>query len=261
MFKLTSRTKVEEMKNILNANFGKVKKKDKTLADQITYAGKHEETATKKDLFDLTKQVVDLLGDKLVVPALAEEPVEKVEKTSKKKLTKADSEKAVKPQKKQTKTETEQVAEPENKSAKKSAKKADGVTDLEASSKKAVPLAEMFPSTLTVGEETYEIARDIETMEDLYNALNDEQEIVLAYYWNKRHLKQFPYYMGLLGQPKSFENDLDLATVIYVSDEKRIAFSVSMYTEAPYSLLPVDLKEEDGLRFADGIEYQIYRKN
>ena len=89
--------------------------------------------------------------------------------------------------------------------------------------------------------------------------MNKDEEIVFAYYWTKRHLKQFSYFGGWLGQPKSFDNDLDLATAIYVSDEKKVSYQVSMYTEAIYTILPTDFEETDGVRVAGGIEYQIYR--
>ena len=117
----------------------------------------------------------------------------------------------------------------------------------------------MFPKTIEVGDAKYELAEDIKTLEDLYEALNKDEEIVFAYYWTKRHLKQFDYFMGWLGQPKSFDNDLDLATAIYVSDEKKVSYQVSMYTEAVYTILPTDFEEVDGVRVAGGIEFQIYR--
>ena len=144
---------------------------------------------------------------------------------------------------------------------KKEQPKKDGVTDLApvTSSGKAVQLASAFPKTLEVGDSKYELAEDIKTLDDLYEALNKDEEIVFAYYWTKRHLKQFPYFGGWLGQPKSFDHDLDLATAIYVSDEKKVSYQVSMYTEAIYTILPTDFEVEDGVRIAGGIEYQIYR--
>lgn len=118
----------------------------------------------------------------------------------------------------------------------------------------------MFPKEISVGDDTYELAEDIKTFDDLYDALEKDEDIVFAYYWTKRHLKQFDYFMGWLGQPKSFDNDLDLATAMYVSDEKKVAYQISMYTEAVYTILPTDFEEVDGVRVAGGIEYQIYRK-
>ena len=279
--KITTKTTKEQLKSFLGANAKAVKTADKDLFDQIAYADKmakkDDSKVTRKDLVDLVKSVIALLGDKCVEPALAQEkaPATPQAENSVKKLAKGVS------KKQETKEETsseesgesEKTAEEtqgaeEKKAPKKSlsgkkkpATKKEGVTDLEptTSSDKAVQLAKMFPKTIEVGDAKYELAEDIKTLEDLYEALNKDEEIVFAYYWTKRHLKQFSYFGGWLGQPKSFDNDLDLATAIYVSDEKKVSYQVSMYTEAIYTILPTDFEETDGVRVAGGIEYQIYR--
>lgn len=250
MFKLTKKTTVEEMKGILNANITKVKKADKNLADQIIYAGKHADKATKKDLFDLVKQTIDKLGDALVVPAMAEEtPAE----TPKKKLAKVESEQAIKPKAKKS----EEVAEPK-KSAKKPAKKAEGVEVLDEVKTKTSPdRVSKFPAEITVGDNTY-VTADIKSMEELYEKLNADEEVVLAFYWSKRNLKQYGYFNNYLGTPKSFDNDLDLATVIYASDEFKVAYAVSQYTEAPYTILPDDFEVIDGIKISGHIEFEVY---
>ncbi len=285
--KITTKTTKEQLKNILGANVKAVKAKDKDLFDRIAYADKMAKTddnkVTRKDLVDLVKEVIALLGDKIVEPALAQEtpatPVEPQAENSVKKLAKGVSKKQKSMEEsseesgesEETAEETQEEPAKEEKVDKKSAKKSlggkktapkkDGVTALEGSEKnqKTVQMAKAFPQTLTVGDTNYELASDIKNMEDLYNALGNDEEIVFAYYWTKRHLKQFHYFNGLLGQPKSFDNDLDLATAIYVSDEKKVSYQVSMYTEAVYSILPVDFEEVDGVRVAGGVEYQIYR--
>lgn len=278
--KITTKTTKEQLKSFLGANAKAVKAQDKDLFDQIAYADKmakkDDSKVTRKDLVDLVKSVITLLGDKCVEPALAQEtPATPQAENSVKKLAKGVS------KKQETKEETsseesgesEETAEEtqgaeEKKAPKKSlsgkkkpATKKEGVTDLEptTSSDKAVQLAKMFPKTIEVGDAKYELAEDIKTLDDLYEALNKDEEIVFAYYWTKRHLKQFDYFMGWLGQPKSFDNDLDLATAIYVSDEKKVSYQVSMYTEAVYTILPTDFEEVDGVRVAGGIEFQIYR--
>ena len=280
--KITTKTTKEQLKSFLGANAKAVKTADKDLFDQIAYADKmakkDDSKVTRKDLVDLVKSVIALLGDKCVEPALAQEkaPATPQAENSVKKLAKGVS------KKQETKEETsseesgesEKTAEEtqgadEKKEApkkslggkKKPATKKEGVTVLntDADSEKAVQLAKAFPKTLEVGDSKYELAEDIKTLDDLYEALNKDEEIVFAYYWTKRHLKQFPYFGGWLGQPKSFDNDLDLATAIYVSDEKKVSYQVSMYTEAIYTILPTDFEETDGVRVAGGIEYQIYR--
>ena len=279
--KITTKTTKEQLKSFLGANAKAVKTADKDLFDQIAYADKmakkDDSKVTRKDLVDLVKSVIALLGDKCVEPALAQEKapatpqaensVKKLAKgVSKKQETKEESSSEESGESEKTAEET-QGAE-EKKAPKKSlsgkkkpATKKEGVTDLEptTSSDKAVQLAKMFPKTIEVGDAKYELAEDIKTLEDLYEALNKDEEIVFAYYWTKRHLKQFDYFMGWLGQPKSFDNDLDLATAIYVSDEKKVSYQVSMYTEAVYTILPTDFEEVDGVRVAGGIEFQIYR--
>lgn len=274
--KITTKTTKQELKNFLGANAKAVKSKDKTLFDRIVYADKmakkDDSKVSRKDLADLVKEVIALLGKAVVEPALAQETP--VAENSVKKLAKGSS------KKQETKTEEssdsdEEVAEEAKteekvdtkKSAKKSlggkkkeAPKKDGVTVLEGSeNQKTVQMAKMFPQTLEVGDNKYELASDIKTMEDLYKAYEDDEEIVFAYYWTKRHLRQFKYFGNLLGQPKSFDNDLDLCTAIHVSDEHKVCYQVSMYTEAMYTVLPEHLELEDGIRVAGGIEYQIYR--
>ena len=279
--KITTKTTKEQLKNFIGANAKAVKTADKELFDRISYADKmakkDESKVTRTDLVTLAKDIIKCLGEKIVTPAFAEEttltPIEPQAENSVKKLAKGVSKK----QKSMEATETvaEESAESEataeeavdsKKSAKKSLGKSekkpkkDGVTALKGSeNQKTVQMADMFPQTLEVGDTKYEIATDIKTMDDLYNALSNDEEIVFAYYWTKRHLKQFTYFGGWLGQPKSFENDLDLATAMYVSEEKKVTYQISMYTEAVYSIIPSDFEEVDGIRVSGGIEFQIYR--
>ena len=283
--KITTKTTKEQLKSFLGANAKAVKTADKDLFDQIAYADKmakkDDSKVTRKDLVDLVKSVISLLGDKCVEPALAQEKapatpqaensVKKLAKgVSKKQETKEETSSEESGESEKTAEETQEEAKTEkvdNKSAKKSlggkkkpATKKEGVTALEGSnSQKTVQMAKQFPQTIEVGDSKYELATDIKSMDDLYEALNKDEEIVFAYYWSRRHLRQFDYFVGCLGQPKSFDNDLDLATTIYVSDEKKVAYQVSMYTEAMYTVLPKDFEDEDGIRVSFGMEYQIYR--
>ena len=282
--KITTKTNKETLKTFLGLNAKAVKEQDKNLFDQMMYTDKmlrkDESKVTRKDLVDLAKSVIALLGDRCVEPALAQEKtpatpqaensVKKLAKgVSKKQETKEETSSEESGESEKTAEETQEAPAKEEKVDKKSAKKSlggkkapkkDGVTALEGSeNQKTVQMAKAFPKTLTVGDTTYELAEDIKTLDDLYEALNKDEEIVFAYYWTKRHLKQFSYFGGWLGQPKSFDNDLDLATAMYVSDEKKVSYQISMYTEAVYTILPTDFEEVDGVRVAGGIEYQIYR--
>lgn len=271
--KITAKTTKEQLRAFIGANMKAVKKQDKDLFDRIDYADKmakkDESKVTRKDLADLAKEVIALLGDAVSTPAL-----QPVAENATKKLAKGISKKQeVESEDVPESGDSDETAEeePKEKVDKKSAKKSlgkkkekkakkDGVTVLEGTENdKTVQMAKMFPQTIEVGDAKYELATDIETLDDLYEALGKDEEIVFAYYWTKRHLKQFPYFGGFLGQPKSFDNDLDLATAIYVSDEKKVSYQVSMYTEAIYTILPTDFEATDGVRYAGGIEYQIYR--
>ena len=267
--KITTKTTKEQLKNFLGANVKAIKKMDKDLFDQIAYADKVAKTddskVTRKDLMDLARAVMKLLGDKCVEPALAQEtPATPVAENSVKKLAKGSSKKQE--TKKTDSPEVEDNSEEEEKKTtkkpldkKKTTPKKEGVIALPDSSEKAIQMAKIFPKTLDISGDKYELATDIQSMDDLYEALNNEEEIVFAYYWTKRHLKQFPYFMGWLGQPKSFDNDLDLTTALFVSEEKKVAYTVSMYTDAMYTILPEDIPESDGVRLSCGTEFQIYR--
>lgn len=280
MFKITTKTKVATLNEVLNANAKAVKKADKTLGESVQYALANPDKATRKDLVDLVKEVMTALGDKFIEPmpvAAETKPEAKAEvkteaKTEKVKKTadKPKAENSVKktPVKKtkveKSDAETEEVKEEKTKatkkSAKKSAKKTEGVKDLENS--KALQMAESFPETIEIDGEEFKLNHDIKTMDDLLEAYMADVEIEFAFYWTKRHLKQFTYYNGTLGQPKSFPNDLDTAQLVYVDDQnKKVAYAVSDSNfPAVYGILASDLNEDEGVRYCQGIEYQIYTK-
>lgn len=285
--KITAKTPEQELKKFLGANVKAVKEQDKDLYDKISYADQMAKTdaskVTKKDFYDLAKAVVNLLGDKVVDPTPTEQP-QAENSTKKRKLNKPakeepktdegsednsdgepsdDSEETVE----ETQVQVEVEAEPKKAKAKKSLggkKKKEPkevVTVLKDSDKgeKTVLMVEKFPQTIEIGDSKYELATDINTMDDLYTAIDNQEEVIYAFYWSKRHLRQFDYFVRCLGQPTSFKDDLDLATAIYVSDEKKVAYLVSLYTDAMYTILPQDFEEEDGVRISFGMEYQIYR--
>ena len=226
----------------LNANSIEIKKSDSDLYKELVYASKAFKADPKKvtlrDFRDLSKKVIEVLGDKLVSSAT---PV---------------AENSLKPKKTKVSKKTEPVAE--KPVAEKKSKTKKPVTE----SNKVMEYAVRFPDEIKVGDDTYQIALDIKNMDDLYKALSEGKEVVFAYFWSKRLLKQFRYGDGLLGQPKSFNDDLDLATCVYCSDEKKVAYNVSLYTEAFYAIYPEELEidEETGLRYSDGIEFHIYTK-
>ena len=270
--KITTKTTKEQLKSFLGANAKAVKTQDKDLFDQIAYADKmakkDDSKVTRKDLVDLVKSVMTLLGDKCVEPALAQEtPATPQAENSVKKLT---GKKQTKPATEETtgETETEEAEEKvdDKKSAKKSlgkknekSKDGDTVSSNKTVQAKAIVLAEVFPETFELDGQKYEIARDIANMGQLHDALEKDENLVFAMYWTKRHIKQFGYGIDTLKAPKEFPMDLDLATCIYVSDECVVSYAISMYTESCYMYTPDDIEEVNGLRYAGGVEYQIYR--
>ena len=260
--KLTTKTTKEQLKTFLGVNASAVKKADKDLYDELVYADKmlrkDEKKVTRKDLMDLAKAVTKVLGDKIKTPS--SEPLKVVAETSVKK--KAPKEEVVIEMEvpKDTATEKKSKGKLTKKKTQPKKKEDNSVKAIEKTNNdKLIQMAELFPKTLAVGDAKYELTQEIKSMDDLYNALDNDEEIVFAFYWSKRHLKQFSYYSGLLGQPKSFDMDLDLTTPMYISEEKKVVYFVSMYTEALYAVVPQDLEEIDGVRIAGGIEYQIYK--
>ncbi len=288
--KITAKTPVATLKGLLNANFNLIKakktKEAKTLLSTIAYAAEHSDKATRTDFVNMVKSAMTMLGDKFITePVLAETKKTEEKKDEKPTVEKPVEEKKVVKSKKSAPAENsvkkpvrskavkeaeedyddDDDAEEEETEAKKpvkakksavKSKKAEGVEVLEgAEHPKSLQLAKKFPEMITVDGESFKIDHTVKKIEDLADG-----EFELAFYWTKRHLRQFPYFNGYVGQPKSFPNDLDTAQLIYVSDEGKIAHCVSDATEGIYSILPVDIEEIDGVRYCAGIEFQIYRK-
>ena len=292
--KITAKTTKEQLMQALNANYKTLKTVDKSLAERVAYTGKKKDTATRKDLVDLVKEVATALGEKFVDPTetvvktdvttevntpetkkgteetkktvakktsaeKTEKPV--VENSVKKPIKKVAAETEEKTTTKATKISKKTADKTESKTetakaAKKSSKKGSAVDLTETSSSaKAIQFAVKFPETIEVEGEVFKIDHSVKTIEDLA-----EGTFEFAFWWTKKHLKQFPYFNDWLGHPKSFPDDLDTAQLIYVSDEGKIAYAVSDATEALYKVLPEDLEEFEGMRYSNSIEYQIYRK-
>lgn len=276
--KITRSTTKEQLVKFIGANVAEVKKQDKNLFDQLSYADKQMKSdpkkVTKTDLVQLAKDVAKLLGDKckevVAEPALTpvvENSVKPAEKKAPAKLS-AKGGKSAKTKKTEETTPAESESEPEKKpeapktEGKKNTSKKDSGN--KPAVKKPVPEvvgAESFPETLTVGDETYTLAHDITDMETLHKAFSTDEEILFAFYWSKSQIKQFNYGNGLLPAPSTgFADNLDLTSLLYVSDEKKVCYSLSMYTENLYQVMPQAFEEIEGVRYSMGIEFQIYRK-
>lgn len=103
---------------------------------------------------------------------------------------------------------------------------------------------------------------DLKTIKDIAKAFAEGTDFVIATYWTRRHLKQFASSYDPMNinpnRPTAFENDLDLIEVTYAND--LVVTGVSLYSSVPQIFLPInfDRDEEYGLRFANGVEFEIY---
>lgn len=255
----------EELIKTIGANVAQVKKQDTNLFDRLSYADramkKNPKAVSKTDLVGFVKEIANLLGDAMrdvvtPAPAVAAENSVKPKLSTGKKSTEnkaqeetpAKEEKAPATKKAPAKKDAPKKSEPEQK---KSLKKAPAMPDRAT--------AESFPEELSVGDSAYTLAHDITDMGALLKAINDEQDIVFAFFWTPGLIKS-AYGATGLAAPKKFDNDLDLASTLYVSDECKVCYSLSMYTEVLYQIMPEAFEEIDGVRYSAGIEFQIYRQ-
>lgn len=235
---ITAKTTKAEIRDYIEASSKKkAVKANKKLAEVIKKALNIDIKKVKRE--DLVK-VANAITKVLSTPATAE--TVQAENSTKKISKKAKKE--------EPKTEEKETS----KKSKKSNKKAEELKD----SRSLLATKENFPEELEVGETKLKKADDLKTMEDILNAFEDET-LMFAFYFPKRRLKQELYFGGILGQPKSFDNDLDLTSLVYVSDDKKVAYTVSNYTEAVFIILEEDLEKIDGIRIAGDTEFEIYR--
>ena len=228
--KITGATKVSELTGFITENLEFVKTHSEELYNDILEANKKakEKKLTKKELVALATLVSNLVE--------IETKKEKVANSVKPKGGKNASKKE------------EAVKESANESVRK-------VQEQE------LVLAKVFPTEVVVEGDTYKIATDIDSMSDLKKAFDKGSEIVIAMLWTKRHLRQFPYGIPELhGDVKEFPNDLDLAQAIYMSDDLKVMYAVSVYTDNCSTFLSKDIPQYEGLRFSNGMEFQIYIK-
>ena len=120
-----------------------------------------------------------------------------------------------------------------------------------------------FPETL-VSESlkgTLKLRKDLATIQDVADAWANNEDIVIATYWTKKLLKQYAQGYDPMNinpnRPKSFEHDLDLIEVTFANN--LVVTGCSLYSYVPQILLPDDFEQdEDGMRYANGCEFQVY---
>ena len=122
-------------------------------------------------------------------------------------------------------------------------------------------IVEIFPEGIEWGKDLY-VRCNIKNMDELYQALSNDEEIFVGFHLTKEYLTNNSYFDGQLGNPKSFYRDLDMSTIIYISEEKRVAYALSLTTEALYNIVPFDfVLDDNGYKDAGGIEFEFYRKD
>lgn len=239
MFKIKRNATREELAGLLNANFKLVQKADKNLAERIAYTGQHFAEATRSDLAELVSEVAKKLGDKFVtefsVPASTKEAV---------------AEASVKPSKKKPVKKTEKKKEVEEETS----------GDEVLAEDKASQSKSTFPATITVGDAEYSVAKDIDSLSAFCDAVSKEEDIVVVFYYPRAEIKQLGYFNNILGTPKSFPNDLDVTQAIFTNTEKTVAYTVSVYTDAVFTLIPDDFELVDGVKIAGRLKFEVYRK-
>lgn len=129
-----------------------------------------------------------------------------------------------------------------------------------------VELLANFPeeiiSTTLADISKLKLRTDIKNISDVVTAFNNEEDIVIATYWTKRHLKQYGSSYDPMNinpnKPKEFEHDLDFIEVTYANE--LVVTGCSLFSYVPNIFLPTDFiqDEESNLRFANGCEFQVY---
>lgn len=249
----TAKMNKEQMVQFLDQHFNEVT--DKNLQDRIVYTAnawkKSPDSVKLSDLRPLVKEVEAILPKEESKPAPANSTKKTLRKSSKKEEP-VEEKTAPAEEKKEATAKKPAPKKPEKKSA------------VQKSEQKgtAFDLADTFADTIQTEIGTLKKAQDIKTFADLRKALANEEEIYFAVYWTPRLLKQFGYSpIDSIKAPKSFANDLDLVSCIYIGDEDTIAVGISAYTDAPYNFQPKDLivDEESGLRYVNSAEFELYR--
>lgn len=233
-FKVTKTMTKAYLGDVLKAN-ANAEGLDKSLTDRVSYTLSHfeDKSTTRNEVAKLVKELATAMGDKFTQPPLPEKP--KTENLVKK----PSDDKGAKTDKKTKDTKSKDT---------KDAKKPAPYTALMASA---------FPETIEVGGFKFNIDHSVKTIKDFA----EDKEYELAFYWAARHLHQFAYQWHKSPEnPKGFPNDLDTAQLIYTSDDGVVAYCVSDTTEGIYTVYPQDLEEFEGIRYCNGIEYQIYSR-
>lgn len=225
----------------------------KNLKEQIEYTLAHKAKATMNDL----RELVSDAGKEAKALHEAQEANKSKAENSVKKPLKKSGKKADEPKEEAPKTLSKSTKKPAKEEAPKEAPK--------KKSLKAIDMLVEFPETVTItdGDDEIELEKvDVKKYEDVVNMLEEDEdvEIYIAVYWNKRQIQQFNYSKGgYFKVPNGkFENDLDMVNLIYPGT--LTAVGISAYTEAPYIFIPESFKPDtDGMKYTEGAEFEVYK--
>jgi hypothetical protein len=261
--KETKGSLIETMRGMLETASKSVKE---ILSYTINAYDKDAKSVTLQDIKDTIADVTEMLLPQTVIPMENQlKIVKKVDKVEEKKVVKTKlSEAEGKAKLEAILEEKKPLAEEEVAitSVKKDTKKKKVTPPpQEDPSLKKLDMLVTLPDTLDTKVGKLKVRRDIKNIKEVHALMNDDVDIVICMYWNKRQLRQFPYDpLGILKVvPTSFTDDLDIIDLLYASEEGLQLLGVSIYTEVPMVILPQGFEtDEDGLRYANGAEFQIY---
>lgn len=99
------------------------------------------------------------------------------------------------------------------------------------------------------------------TLDSIRKASEDGYTLLFACFWSPRLLKQFNYkeQFDVDECPKAFPDNLDVAELLLTCDTMPKLFALSLETEAMYAFREEDLEQVDGIRVANGLEFEIYQ--
>lgn len=262
--KMTMKNTVEEIKVVLGDVAGTVKKLDKDLFKRFVEANKKlnaNERVPKKDLLALVNEAIEVIDKAEKATPKKEASVKPAASKSKK----APAKKAAPAKKEAKKTPAKKSATKETASSKKKApaKKSPAKKASKKVAKETAPkLDDMFPKTFEDESGVYTRADDIKDLNDLREALENDEDIFTAAYLTPEFLKNFDYGAGQLPKskvPKKFNRNLDLCAVVFAGENIPNFITVSTYTEVSYWWKGSSLKQTAKGRKATHFMYEVYR--
>lgn len=203
----------------------------------------------KADVLCLAEAMQEVMADEFIDKVEVVAKVENSQKKSLKKTTTPKEETPVAEEAKEDAVASSVVAreEVEEEETEETEEAVEEVVDEEA----------VFVPEVEFNGEKYALVNSINTMSTLYKAMEENSEdYLIAHFWSASMLKEYGYFDELLEYPESFPNNLDLTSLVYISDAKKVAYTVSCYTEAFYTILPNDFKTKT----SNGVEFEIYKK-